>query len=1786
MWLALPIRLLPPAPARDGGAVDTAVAELVARSSDAVGPCFELARLLNRASSSGLLRPAAVLDRRQAECPSPCTCGGRSEVVVVACELLCVEYDPQLSSRNGSLELARLLNEGCPLRGSPAACLHGFTSVAAVLDSLAPPLLDESVLDSRVKELQIVRQSDRASPFPLQLQAVHFMLRRERTAEAGLAEHDALPAAAPLLVRWGQLCQSVALAGARDRLRLSAEPASAHIHRHPLWRPLETYESLEECMMRRQQTHPPSPPCRGFRCFFQPIAGRVLRLRCGCRSGAADADSAGACPFASAAADAEMVDGGVVGGLLASDPGLGKTLECTALICAAPLYAGLTRPPSSGLTASEHLWQSVDEAMATGARKCLGLLRRAWMAASEEGAPPPATLDLATTAGSEAGASASAGLPGKRRRECVPPLGANARRDVPLPLLLPHTGRIQSRATLIVVPASIVGQWVAELGAWAPHLSVVAYSGVSAALAPLHDAVASVNAKAARGASGVTSQPSTIPARAAGDVEAIRARLLLAMVSADVVVCAFDVLASDARYISSHTSRSFGASPRIEALSPPRLPYERFPSPLFQCQWHRVIIDEVQLAASATGSGALGKAFARGILSLAGLRRWCVSGTPLASVCSIRVVLAFLRHEPFGDDHWWSRVLEPGLLLPDAAPDRASGPASTHCLTSRFGAGFSLLRAVLKPLTWRVSHAVAAAEAAGRELPPIVELVLTLRLSSGEEELLRVVAQQCAAQLRPALVGLWRAARRRAHASAASPSTSEDDVPTQPLTDAEVQDVIDAAVAAPAPRDLFEQAARSLARACQLPHAAAALEESRGLSAPQLAARPPRPSGASLDTLWDRLVRMASETLEKSQRILCELRVKAGSICEGLAAEVAPAVNRHLLDAGYAAAPSAASVAAYEQSGDVRALLGEARAFYAAGLDVSAACGDVSRATHAAELAVVQEWGRLDMSSLSGLIWIARLQGDAIAATDAQDKIAPTVEAPVLETRRMQLRVALTAAAGPVRILTQKPRLADWLADSRNVLPEVARVFTEALTRADTVVFPKRVDGAASMEDDEWDEAALISAEVGRGALSSQLLRFEQAGSLSEPAWLAAVVALEHNLLVCARAMEARHKKRVADEHNAAARATDTVDADALGSRATSSSFSSFEEWLSIDRPQKWTSKRCLDVLGDVIEQRRLCSNIIEHARMAKEVVEREEDIARLRAELQMAAAPLALDSSCRDLKTLLERTKAAIATQEGDVFRREAELRFKQQRRSGQVHTEGAEAATCSVCKTSADSGDDDAALTVCGHNYHTACLTAWLGIKRVCPVCDRPLDPVRDIFVVTAHGRGSEVSLRHKGFAEEPASASARASQAAHPMPLPVGVPATANAALPGGEVDVYGTKIAAIARRLALLQRGDKAIVVSRDWHVLVAIGAALRDPSCGIPAVTLDGTSLKRNATVSKFRDPGDASPRVLLLNSRTDSAGVTLTAASHLFIVDCGVEEPVVRQLCGRIRRLGQRKTCIVYHVVVDAPDSIEPLLLRAGRPAVAAASAAGSSTSEAALRPLDAAVLRVLLRHTHTVESAPASTPASDSAEEDWDDAVTVALSARSSEASPPPLESSVDDQRESSVDATALQQSISLPLFERSSSPVLDARTASGACAASEVALPTPCPERNVPSARFPRSARRSAAPPPLAASSSQAAASSESPTHRREENASSRAAASGASRLLHAVHRLGYERHPSAEHVAEVARCLALGDSALALGTIFPRMGDYLTAEEAKGELLPRVRDHLLMAPFRLPS
>ena len=76
------------------------------------------------------------------------------------------------------------------------------------------------------------------------------------------------------------------------------------------------------------------------------------------------------------------------------------------------------------------------------------------------------------------------------------------------------------------------------------------------------------------------------------------------------------------------------------------------------------------------------------------------------------------------------------------------------------------------------------------------------------------------------------------------------------------------------------------------------------------------------------------------------------------------------------------------------------------------------------------------------------------------------------------------------------------------------------------------------------------------------------------------------------------------------------------------------------------------------------------------------------------------------------------------------------QPRRSGPIYPQDDDSALCSLCLQDYAVGDEITRLPNCGHTFHKACVTRWLGEaqrgkKRRCPMCN--LDPLASPLPVT---------------------------------------------------------------------------------------------------------------------------------------------------------------------------------------------------------------------------------------------------------------------------------------------------------------------------------------------------------------------------------------------------------------------------------------------------------------------
>ena len=183
---------------------------------------------------------------------------------------------------------------------------------------------------------------------------------------------------------------------------------------------------------------------------------------------------------------------------------------------------------------------------------------------------------------------------------------------------------VQSRATLIVTPPSILSQWEREISRHTKipetgrPLKVVVYPGVrelckSGSSSP-HD-----------------------------DFHLVHPRHLA---NADIVLCTFHTLMAD---LGHSDDNKFAFAKGHSSSLRSRKRYGVLPSPLICIKWWRVCLDEAQRVEAPTSTSA------RMAHKLKTDRRWCVSGTPIGrgKLDDLYGLLLFLSFKPFDNKQWF-----------------------------------------------------------------------------------------------------------------------------------------------------------------------------------------------------------------------------------------------------------------------------------------------------------------------------------------------------------------------------------------------------------------------------------------------------------------------------------------------------------------------------------------------------------------------------------------------------------------------------------------------------------------------------------------------------------------------------------------------------------------------------------------------------------------------------------------------------------------------------------------------------------------------------------------------------------------------------------------------------------------------------------------------------------------------------------------------------------------------------------------------------------------------------
>lgn len=140
---------------------------------------------------------------------------------------------------------------------------------------------------------------------------------------------------------------------------------------------------------------------------------------------------------------------------------------------------------------------------------------------------------------------------------------------------------------------------------------------------------------------------------------------------------------------------------------------------------------------------------------------------------------------------------------------------------------------------------------------------------------------------------------------------------------------------------------------------------------------------------------------------------------------------------------------------------------------------------------------------------------------------------------------------------------------------------------------------------------------------------------------------------------------------------------------------------------------------------------------------------------------------------------------------------------------------------------------------------------------------------------------------------------------------------------------------------VEDGHTSLVFSQWTTMLDLIEPHLK--AAGIAYSRLDGSTRDRGAVVREFQ--GDGGPPVMLISLKAGGAGLNLTAADHVFLVDPWWNPAVEDQAADRAHRIGQERPVVVHRLVAMNTVEERILALQGSKRALAEAALSGSQAA-------------------------------------------------------------------------------------------------------------------------------------------------------------------------------------------------------------------------------------------------
>ncbi|KAF3937595.1 hypothetical protein ABW19_dt0201542 [Dactylella cylindrospora] len=235
---------------------------------------------------------------------------------------------------------------------------------------------------------------------------------------------------------------------------------------------------------------------------------------------------------------------------------------------------------------------------------------------------------------------------------------------------------------------------------------------------------------------------------------------------------------------------------------------------------------------------------------------------------------------------------------------------------------------------------------------------------------------------------------------------------------------------------------------------------------------------------------------------------------------------------------------------------------------------------------------------------------------------------------------------------------------------------------------------------------------------------------------------------------------------------------------------------------------------------------------------------------------------------------------------------------------SQGESQRLCIICQDNVQSG----VLTVCGHQFCKECMAAWYQHHQTCPTCKRHLRRV-DLHPVTY--KPEEVTIE-KETRDSASGGSQDVSMldGTNGIHIYTGIDQETFKDIKKIKLTAsFGSKIDMVVRHLLWIRKhgGSKSVIFSQWKEVLDVFQKALEGNAIGF-------SSLEEKKGLNKFKD--DPKCEAFLLHAKSQSAGLTLVAASNVFLCEPLVNTGLELQAIARVHRIGQKRETNVFLYVI------------------------------------------------------------------------------------------------------------------------------------------------------------------------------------------------------------------------------------------------------------------------------